>query len=190
MAELRDVATARTSAPRLPRRRTEPVRLRSRLRWVVTMQAPSCRRPAPWRFHIATSRWLPRLRSKGIRHTAGHLNAASRDALRRIPSTSAKLAGAAEGRKALVLHSELRIGESKLMISDFMSSSPAPAGPAVSDSKVQILLDFTDVNELRKKFEALAGSSRASPSAIYATLNSRSKGCLHCRARAEPTSTR
>ncbi len=51
----------------------------------------------------------------------------------------------------LVLHSELRIGEGTLMVSDSM-----PGQPETQGVKVQILLDFSDVNELRQKFDALA----------------------------------
>ncbi len=55
----------------------------------------------------------------------------------------------------LVMHSELRIGESELMVSD-----AAPGQPAGSESKIQILLNFTSLDETREKFEALAAGGK------------------------------
>jgi len=54
-------------------------------------------------------------------------------------------------QKKLVMHAELRIGESRLMLSDGMPGESVPVGGAV-----QVMLDFTDVNEMRQKFDALA----------------------------------
>ena len=53
--------------------------------------------------------------------------------------------------KQLVMHACLRLGEARLMLSDVPRSQPAP-----TDSNVSVCLDFDDVDEMTRKFEALA----------------------------------
>lgn len=50
-----------------------------------------------------------------------------------------------------VLHAELRIGDGLLMISDAPPDRPVPAA-----SNVHVCLEFGDVDDLRRKFDALA----------------------------------
>lgn len=53
--------------------------------------------------------------------------------------------------KQRVMHASLRLGAAKLMLSDVPSSQPLP-----TDSNVSVCLEFDDVEELARKFEALA----------------------------------
>ncbi len=50
-----------------------------------------------------------------------------------------------------VLHAELKIGDGLLMISDAPPDKRVPA-----ESNVQVCLEFGDVDELRRRFDALA----------------------------------
>ena len=55
------------------------------------------------------------------------------------------------GHKNLVMHSELRIGEGTLMVSDAV-----PERPVASEGNTQVALDFADPAAMAKAFEALA----------------------------------
>lgn len=50
-----------------------------------------------------------------------------------------------------IMHASLRIGEASLMLSDVPSSQPAPA-----QSKVSVCLEFDDIEQMRRSFDALA----------------------------------
>src|SRR5260370_35647848 len=55
------------------------------------------------------------------------------------------------GHKNLVMHSELRIGEGTLMVSDAV-----PERPVASEGNTQVALDSADPAAMAKAFEALA----------------------------------
>jgi PhnB protein len=56
----------------------------------------------------------------------------------------------------LVMHAEIRIGEDFLMLSD---AAPKPAAP---NGNVQIILDFTDPDEMAKAYGMLSEAGEAS----------------------------
>jgi PhnB protein len=53
--------------------------------------------------------------------------------------------------KQRVMHSCLRLGEARLMLSDVPSARPVP-----SESTISVCLEFDDIDEMTRKFEALA----------------------------------
>ncbi len=56
-----------------------------------------------------------------------------------------------EAQKHLVMHAALRIGETQLMLSDGPGHVEMPAG-----SRVQVALDFDDLDQMQASFDALA----------------------------------
>ncbi len=54
-----------------------------------------------------------------------------------------------------ITHALLHIGAGVVMVSDSMPGQPVPAG-----SNVQVCLDFDDVDELRRRFDALAAGGK------------------------------
>lgn len=57
--------------------------------------------------------------------------------------------------KNRVMHAVLRIGEGVIMISDGMPSQPVTAG-----NNTHVVLDFDDVGDMGKKFDALAAGGK------------------------------
>lgn len=60
-------------------------------------------------------------------------------------------ANAKEEHTGRILHSELKLGEESLMISDVMPEDNCP-----TDANIEITLDFTDLDEMTKAFEGLS----------------------------------
>ena len=58
-------------------------------------------------------------------------------------------------QKKLVMHAALRIGEGLVMVSDTTPDRPVP-----TDSNIHVTLDFDDVADMRKKFDALAAGGK------------------------------
>ena len=57
--------------------------------------------------------------------------------------------------KNRVMHAHLQIGGGTLMLSDTM-----PDAPVVTDSNVQVMLDFDDPADMARKFEALSSGGK------------------------------
>lgn len=54
-----------------------------------------------------------------------------------------------------VMHAEVHLGGAMVMVSDVTSERPVPAG-----GQVNIVLEFDDVDEMTRRFEALAASGK------------------------------
>jgi PhnB protein len=93
-----------------------------------------------------------------------HLNRTAEEAIRLYESAlGAKIANLMRYRDAppgmnmpaeaadLIMHSELRIGEGAVMVSDAM-----PGRPASAESNIQIALNFTQLDGMASAFDALA----------------------------------
>jgi PhnB protein len=63
--------------------------------------------------------------------------------------------GAGPEAKDRVIHATLRIGSGVIMMSDTMPNMPPPAG-----NNVHVSLNFDDVADMRKKFEALSAGGK------------------------------
>lgn len=76
---------------------------------------------------------------------------AETEALQRYGDRPSPAEGCRPEHEQRVMHASLRLGKAPLMISDLPSERSQPSG-----SNVQVCLDFDEVDEMTRKFEALA----------------------------------
>lgn len=101
----------------------------------------------PYLFFDGTAEAAVRLYEKAL--------GAKTEALQRYADVPGGAAPSAPEDKGRVMHALLRVGGAELMVSDMPHGRPSPVG-----SNVQVCLDYDDVAEMTRAFDALAATGK------------------------------